>query len=788
MTMHRTISLVLACSLILLAAGTSCRNEDDKLKQGDLPFQMKAASLPMEGGDDAQAKDFAPATTYALFAVASPSGGSRNWASPALNTVGVEGENGYIEYVGRNSFLDNTLDFYGLTLGEARTDSIYTPSNPDRDAIEYDPALNAAPVYHIEGEVRSGQNGNFYTFPDLRRAELLGRNADNSSYILQMPFKHCLSKLIIEISRQEHESLEDLRISHIELLDVPVESRLNVETNTFEHASDRQNILLYENPGSELVPTRNPDSLTETLILPYNPAENNNQALQLRIHTNKPGIGENGVETCRIETAYVDDNGQVTYPPLALESNVIYTIRLTVTTDEVRILTVVPSYYEWIDEDLSLIDMGTPVNFNGVFWSDRNLGASNANPLASADAWNQSVGYFYQFGRNIPYFPNDYNARTRTVDLNTPLSEALSSTSSRTAYPVVDLASWDLGNVSSNNILWPTSNSYGNNAIWQIGEIPNNRYNNYKLLGYYNNASSIPDANAHWSNKENHPCPAGWRLPTAEDWRSIMPYSPISGNFALRVFTQANADGSWYTNNTYAEPDFESEYASWNLWNIQTPTGGNSPYNSATQAYTGGFPYLQRVESNDPRSGRTSTYVISFDEEDRTRYTCTNPRRTPYQSNAYTYNWGIIYCIKNQGTSEAYRLRWRIELVGTEAEKRQDPRSVIVVERFPATAQDQLTYQNVKTDFDWSHPVEVLYLPITGMLSPSWPANQGGNLFNIGGEAAYASSDPHPSFASLCYGCWVKTVGDNMTNMQISASSTTKGFGMQVRCVRDLEY
>ena len=86
----------------------------------------------------------------------------------------------------------------------------------------------------------------------------------------------------------------------------------------------------------------------------------------------------------------------------------------------------------------------------------------------------------------------------------------------------------------------------------------------------------------------------------------------------------------------------------------------------------------------------SALFTISFDGEDWNKYTCTNGAITPNKG-TYTYNWGVVYALKNQGTNEAYRLRWRIVLVGSEAEQARNPRCVLVVERYPATARDALS-------------------------------------------------------------------------------------------------
>lgn len=783
----------------LLLAVMACQ-KDPNPRQDDHGFQLNAADIQMEGSLQPSSKAFENGTKYAMFVLNSNSPSPWTGSNPVFKGMAEE-NNGYINFPEVIPYNGRTFNFYGLTMG----------NNEDlMGNITYS-AQNEAPVYHLEAtpeEVAiSSGTGTYYHLPDLRRGELLNRNANNSDFVLKMPFKHSLAMLRLEVVRQDDEEegdeLNNTSILYVKLHNAYAEGNLNVETGDFDFTGStpvQGGILLYEGPEDHYIGPHG-DTLASTLIFPYNPGPNeeNGPLLQLEIKANKNTIGTDGVTFCDIAIPATGNE---------IRSNVIYTIRINVTTDEVRVLTIVPTYFEWLEAESATFEMGTPVNFNGVLWSDRNLGATNPNPLGGSDAWNESVGYFYQFGRNIPYFPNEpiysgpyWNSYISGVDLNTTLSTALAAGNDRPVYPVLNIDSWGsaLGDITTNNINWEVTAADGGNfanneddIIWQIGVVPGDQTTK-KLLGFYSKTEGIPNATSHWISKEDHPCPAGWRLPNGEEWKSIMPFSAISGNIALRQFQNTenpNNDGDWTTVDKRSEPNFEIVYAASNLHNILVPksAGALPVYESeqeGRQAYTGGFPYLQRTEENDPRAGKKSTYVISFDDEygDRTRYTCENGARTPNGSR-YTYNFGKIYCIKNQGDNDAYRLRWSIQFVGTAAELEQDPRCVIVIERFPATANDVLSYDNVR-EFDWSHPVEILYLPIAGLVSPTWKGFLG-KLVNVGGEVNYAAYDEINN--KFCNGCWIKTVGTETNTMQISAGGSQKGFGMQVRCVRDTEY
>lgn len=184
----------------------------------------------------------------------------------------------------------------------------------------------------------------------------------------------------------------------------------------------------------------------------------------------------------------VDETGNDT-GPFIFESNHEYTLLITVLDDDVRTIAIAPQVYEDIIVPLDP-PLGQPVTFANLMWMDRNLGATSAD---CENDWENTRGYYYQYGRNIPY--------------------------------ILDTAAYN--NASSKKPVWQFIYTYN-----QYGE---------KVYGKYDAKQLVPVetedefVNTFWtSSAENHPCPKGWRLPTKEDFASFMPDTTLRAPWDTR--------------------------------------------------------------------------------------------------------------------------------------------------------------------------------------------------------------------------------------------------------------
>lgn len=151
-------------------------------------------------------------------------------------------------------------------------------------------------------------------------------------------------------------------------------------------------------------------------------------------------------------------------------------------------------------------------------WMDRNLGAKSAD---CENNWESCRGYYYQYGRNIPYildmdkyelavkggspgyeFLYTYDQNGKRVDGGMIVGRTDENTGWAARYPNVAINPGDEG-------IYKFISDEGSRGIWLYNETGNNEYSG---------------VNQFWtSSVENHPCPKGWRLPTAADFATFMP-------------------------------------------------------------------------------------------------------------------------------------------------------------------------------------------------------------------------------------------------------------------------
>ena len=110
----------------------------------------------------------------------------------------------------------------------------------------------------------------------------------------------------------------------------------------------------------------------------------------------------NGSCTVTQDLVVYDDRDGHAAGPLEFLRNHKYTLSIFIMRDNVRIVAVSPQVYDWVPVDTEEYTavLGQPVTFGGTVWMDRNLGAKTFD--CENDFFN-SMGYYYQFGRNIPW-------------------------------------------------------------------------------------------------------------------------------------------------------------------------------------------------------------------------------------------------------------------------------------------------------------------------------------------------------------------------------------------------
>ena len=812
--LYRLLCIGLLTGLCLM----SCTDEDwssnGNTQKGIVlsPYKEKQVSRAMEPGD----KYFKEGTKYRIWIM--NQGGSTPEESTEEETgiEATETRRGDIPIIGIRPIEQTTPDFYGFTQNSTEvTPTAQAVTEPYLIELQ----LNGDYVDYLRGELKSPYEDSDYAQGD----------------ILQMPFKHIMSQVTFQVSK-DTELDTDIQLVSVEMVGANTDNPTRITSagtyqvynNTFVFTSDAVRRIEGNNmdvPSADLG-SDNVGEVATILVFPTfeTVAEEQREIplTYLRVtfkdSKNYYGISDDeGNSTVLVPIYNTITSVEGTTDALEFRQNYAYTLHIAFSSDIRRVVTLVPKVYEWIEGEgnekngyMQEQDMGQPVTFNGVLWSDRNLGATSGNPTRSVVDWYNSIGYVYQYGRNIPYYP--YNYSNGKIEYSTPANVAL-GTNGRAVYPVVDVASWGdnpvlaLINATDNNI----------NLVWNLETAQESGSN--RNLGYYRGKSPnryrlsyLNEYNDEWEKNTKTPCPPGWRLPTTQDFMGILPSSGFAGNITFRIINSINLiTGSW-DSGINGEYDYETNLK--NKERLEELTDFRNGNNNE-RVYKGSYPYLFREETDDMLDGtnKRGVYILSMGEGDKvTVRDSHNSLGRESNGDTYRYHWGTIYGIKNQGTDNAYRIKWNIQLVTYEnPTSRWDNdykeyiqtyttddypfRGLLVISRYEASRTDDFIadangdYQQAVEQYDWKHPVEVMYLPIGGYCDAE---TSEGKVRNIGTEVWYATSeanvegrDEDDQRKSIV---WIKYAGSSSANSQTIAFSDLSRLGaaVYVRCVRDL--
>ena len=396
-----------------------------------------------------------------------------------------------------------------------------------------------------------------------------------------------------------------------------------------------------------------------------------------------------------------DENGKTVTEPFRFLPNYEYTLTITITNSDVQIITIIPRRYDWIEHNDDSQYMGQPLTFNGVMWMDRNLGATSAD-MTTPEGWEAGRGYYYQVGRDIPYFVK------RTVNFKgsdgktytRPYCRGYSSGAA--PYPVItgkEGVSAISGPRNPTNVAVTFDDvKEGKTVAWIVSRADATDWDNTHAISINR-----------WKTPLNDPCPKGWRLPTYIEFAGIMPLEDKSGDI---TFLQ-HSGTSW----------------------IETM-------------------------SNDPESGYTSVYIGE-------------------RANTGTM-YGVIYALKYQGTSRAYRIKWEPKFVSQEDVSDGSGvfirRAYMQISKYSCTSADRLTLES-KSGMDWEHPSDVINIPIYGFI---WARSA--MLINDAFEAMYLTSTTQ---GNMVRAAKLKFDADTSTRY-LNMSNYTPADGFQIRCVRDV--
>lgn len=774
-----------------------------------------------------------------------------------------------------------SIDFYGFTYGDSL--GVHPSDYIELDGLsgETTPAEGSLSSLKRTESVVNGE------LKDMMRGELLNQNietagmtvgADGKPYATSytqsvMSFKHCFSKLRFQVSQQEDEehrdesgnptlSFTDLCIEEIKVTGTYGNGSVYLHDGRIELKGDTCNRLLrFKNSFDGRVGLNNTD-VGSMIIYPSDGAALTNADLQdgydiglditvkstvradienmLRNTSSTGADGEPVIkeETVGDKTWYkgtIRKSNIIDYYDLTnanavlhFRQNTSYMLVISFNKDAVRIITVIPQVEEWISGEGTEADpwqeqyFGQPQMFDNIVWSDRNLGADNYDPMG--EDFEETIGYFYQSGRNIPYYPFDsklyYDEAagefTSHPDPNGKKQSRLADVESYNNtryrfYPIVDP---EILNMKHQMSGWGTqSGNKGSDRTWMIEsncvpqmfipeEKPTNAYFDYMRsssqfspgLSHNTAVAGKPIYDTEWfRGQHRQPVSGSWVIPTSKDFMSIFPSTPHAGNITFRAGGYNSSPMSWGSNTGDMNSDIKVLRVTVPCYyeGMPEPTGRSSNYirawktlkdhndagTTCLDAYYNGKPNnsdnIWNEPDGDPEDGFASVYVISRE----TGHVDSLP--ASFQGNSrdayYVEKWGTIYAIKRAYTSQAYRMRWRVICAGVFG-KNKSPGLYVEICRYRCKPGARMNEETYKT-YDWDHPAARIYFPICGL--GDWT----GNYINFGTECQYATSDPIDAngFTSALQ---IKITGDNAYNSYIAVirkSLISRDFGKQIR-------
>ena len=446
----RKIQYILAASLSF--AALSCMKES--VDPVDIPgdaITFSAYRQQVYTRADIGDFEFPVHTQYALFAVESAaSEADYLWSTAAgfrhQPEMGEETSSNTIAYGGDEGVSvfkeGKTFDFFAVTYGEQNV-APPTPAAAAQDGVT--PTVTIS-----ESSDR---------LPDLMHSNSASaRNRSSAGGVVILPFEHALASLSFLVSKQDEsgdsraeQQLNNVQLKEIRLDNVAETASLNIVTGQWSWAASNvgKRIIYDETMGTPITLTKTAESIGgDILVFPNDDYVDNNaydasapykyyntandasasKGEQILVTVKLTGLEqydalsddwkpmnktltcgavvENGACEVSFPLRQFSSNGQQDQGPLHFLRNHKYQMNVIVERDNVQVVAVTPQVYEWVDVEPDRDHMGTlgqPVTIGGLVWMDRNIGASSAD---CENDWWHTCGYYYQYGRNIPYIIN----------------------------------------------------------------------------------------------------------------------------------------------------------------------------------------------------------------------------------------------------------------------------------------------------------------------------------------------------------------------------------------------
>ena len=714
-----------------------------------------------------------------------------------------------------------SISFYGFTYGEK-------VENPTPDTyLTFDETNNNE---YKRTEVVNEETGEL---KDLMWGILVDQNDATAEFTCEIPFRHAFSQLEFKVSQLESETVAGQGMYKLGIERIAVTGTYKSGTVDLFTGKTTLNGAKSERPLSNMATNYNdgeyisvdtPDSLGAMIVFPSakeslsDGVDKYTIGLKITLkgtlneveklvgtgNATKSSSGDYYTGEYIVKQVYssvyggndLTSDGSIAASPLYLQAGSKYTLHIVLMKDEVRVVTVVPSKVEWLpgetdDEGntFSTEVVGQPIFFDNTMWMDRNLGANEADPGGN---YNKTIGYYYQTNRNIPYWPYKISS---FQDLNTkrptPEDRYLNDLSTFSewgdpqykVYPIIDetvmnsdphKTKWRIG---SDNINWKSYFTTLQKTIDNSGSYI-----------FFSGNANIPWSNNSWEERDNQPAPPGYALPTQEQFQSIFPTTVFAGNITFLKMYDTGTDWNGETSMAdsqkqiricvpfYKDADNNNAdnntvyYRKWESLQDPGASPGEQSYYYNNWEYQGPHYYRDKEPNGDPSAGYCSVYIISRMYEDEIGKISNEEYRTK--------EWGTIYGIKKIGTTEAYRMRWKVknaDKTGT------DPRLYVEVCMYSCTKDDNLTLDNYR-NYDWTHPVSQMFFPLCGEVEGR--SNTSNNIWVGAGFSSYGSAVLYAT-ATGDAALHIKITGDNPQNQYMSVvSNEVQTNAKQIRLVK----
>jgi hypothetical protein len=784
------------------------------------------------------------------------------WYQTLYGSRGLSAADGSITYSPVVSYLSNkdSLDFYAVAVDRIRAG--YSTETGDTIPVVYTDSTavgGGAPrlIWQWGDGLATAAPEGFERPGDLMISNTVkGKTQRNGTVTL--PFRHALTRLTFEVSKVDETSivkgatdktywLDSVSLLGIDVIGTHRRASLNLctgawtllgKTETMSCDSTGWSYADAHNedlklPGMLLTTTATPvnDSLllfpngnemltlSVTLFIPKLPQEDNVTFLSSSDHVCVEELSTGGYKATvqtklnRYDLGLSSDTKD-SATPFACESNYSYKFSIVAMRNDVRILVIAPTVYEWVEEDLVASGeaiMGQPVTFGGLMWMDRNLGASTND---AANDFYGAIGYYYQYGRNIPYIMDvtklvDYIDDDDENDLfvNTSLGfpVILKTTTAKATDKTSPYRAWSLHGKSKQLTdekkaqldreqveCFYTYDLFGDtvyggifiteqDSIYLIRYVGDKLYktdkpneiDTAKTHHYYrlstDTESSRPGAwtfkdyraTGYWLAQADQPCPKGWRLPTHKDLYSFMPWGNVI---------------QWGS--------YQAIYA---YFPDKTVRCGSLSYWDFTKDYSNGDAIADADSLKDSygavwKNGTVGWYRKDQADADTGMEGWTQECRFGQIVKADGTFYNAVFMLKYKGREQAYRIRILSQFSkGYHSSDLSKNKRYITISRYSAevgkTIDDYV--QDGKYLTEWENPIETIQYPCAGFIVTDGTFD----LRSFGDGIVLRTSESSGNLKSQ--NSWVQYLSTTNFNVSVQNSSR-RSLGDQVRCCRDI--